>query len=228
MKLVDFPAGRQLAVLDHRARKHDFAAWEKCYLEVLVSHLRPGLVVFDVGAEEGEFTALAASIAGASNVHIMEPAPWIWPNIKAVWDANLSGQPPGGCWPGFISDASTRLPSHFGWPVEAQGPIRTESDFCSLGVQLNIPSASIDDYARARGVWPDIIMMDVEGAEPKVFRGAAEAISRGCVVFAAIHEPHALASHGGSLEGIQTLMGQHGYRGELLGIDHEQHWIWCR
>jgi FkbM family methyltransferase len=228
MRLVDFPAGRQVVVLDHRARRHDFATWEECYIEVLVAHLRPGLVVFDVGAEEGEFTALAAGIVGGPNVHIMEPATWIWPNIKAVWDANLADQPPGGCWAGFIADASTVLPSGFGWPMQTQGPIRTESEFCFLGERPDIPSLTIDDYARIRGIWPDLIMMDVEGAEPKVFRGAAAAIARGCVVFASIHEAHLLARHGGSLEGIQALMGVHGYQGELLGIDHEQHWMWRR
>ena len=228
MRLIDFPAARRLAVLDHRARRHDFKTWEECYIKVLVPHLRPGLVVFDVGAEEGEFTALAASIVGGPNVHIMEPAPWIWPNIKAVWDANLPDQPPGGCWAGFMADVSTVLPSAFGWPMQTQNPIRTESEFCHLGERPDIPSLTIDDYARIRGIWPDVIMMDVEGAEPKVFRGAVAAIARGSTVFASIHEADLLARHGGSLEDIQALMGVHGYQGELLGIDHEQHWVWRR
>jgi FkbM family methyltransferase len=228
MRLIDFPAARRLAVLDHRAHRHDFKTWEECYIKVLVPHLRPGLVVFDVGAEEGEFTALAASIVGGPNVHIMEPAPWIWPNIKAVWDANLPDQPPGGCWAGFMADVSTVLPSAFGWPMQTQNPIRTESEFCHLGERPDIPSLTIDDYARIRGIWPDVIMMDVEGAEPKVFRGAVAAIARGSTVFASIHEADLLARHGGSLEDIQALMGVHGYQGELLGIDHEQHWVWRR
>lgn len=227
MKLVDFPAGRKLHVLEHRARRHDFATWEKCYLEVLAGHLRPGMVVFDVGAEEGEFTALAAGIAGGSNVHIMEPAPWIWPNIRAVWDANLADHP-GGCWAGFVSDVSTILPSDFSWPLETLGPIRMETDFCQLGEQPDIPSLAIDDYCRLRGIWPDVLMMDVEGAEIKVCRGAAAAIARGCIVFASIHEPHQLEFHGGSFEDIQSLMRVNGYEGELLGVDHEQHWLWRR
>ncbi len=229
---VAFPAGRRLRVLAHRAVMHNFAEHERAYLERLAAALCPGMVVYDIGAEEGEFSAFAASIVGGEGVHLFEPVPAIWPNIRALWGANgLAG--PGGCWPGFLAD-STRGASVSrvarGWPRESEGPIRDVSGFAVIHQRPELPSVSLDDYMRLSGTAPDVLMLDVEGAEVLVIAGASEVLRTvRPLVFLSLHPPEFLAEY--TLNGapctrdmLWTMLNDAGYIAEHIETDHEEHW----
>jgi len=230
---VQFPAGRRLRVLAHRAVMHNFAEHERATLERLASAVRPGMVVYDVGAEEGEFSAFAASMVGGEGVHLFEPVPAIWPNIRAVWEANgFAG--PGGCWPGFLADrASGHSVSRVvrGWPRESEGPIRDVSGFAVVHQRPDLPSLSLDDYARLSGTTPDVIMMDVEGAEVLVIAGASEVLRTSRpLVFLSLHPTEFLAEY--RLDGapctqemLWTMLDDAGYVAEHIETDHEAHWL---
>lgn len=237
---VDFPAGRRLRVLEHRSALHVHATWEELYVEALVALLRPGNVVFDIGAEEGESSALIGTLVGGESVHIFEPTPTVWPNIRAVWEANgLAG--PGGTWQGFVSAESrdATLEARCGpgrWPVCSLGPLQPDGRFSVVHERPDIPAITLDEYVARVGIGPDVLAMDVEGAEILVIDGAERVLlEHRPLVFVSIHCHETIARFGPGeavpeQERHQQLvvferMDRVGYVGRWLDTDHEGHWL---
>lgn len=244
---VQFPAGRRLRVLEHRSRIHDFAAWERCYIEALVALLRPGDVVYDVGAEEGEFAALAATIVGGENVHLFEPTPTVWPNIRAVWEAN-GLDAPGGSWQGFAGAElrGGRLVRTWpNWPACATGPLQPDGRFSVVTERPDIDCITLDVYAEVCGIPPSVVLVDVEGAEVLVVEGARETLRTARpLVFVSVHPADWLARFpaperiarqrpgsawhlplGCEQEHLFRAFAEAGYAARWLGTDHEAHWL---
>lgn len=140
--------------------------------------LKPGQVVFDVGANVGQFTLLAAKRVGASGyVHAFEPAPEEYRKLCANVSLN-----------GFSNVLINRVAicDRLGEAV-----LRTAGPglgiYNSLGTPLmssligdiSVPCTTLDCYVEARGVPKvDLLKVDVEGAELGVLRGAAHLLSR--------------------------------------------------
>src|SRR5882724_6033705 len=77
----------QLLLPKHRADRPEWkTGWEVERLDALRASIEPGKLVFDVGAEEGDMSALYA-LWGAQVV-LFEPNERVWPNIRAIWEAN--------------------------------------------------------------------------------------------------------------------------------------------
>lgn len=227
---VRFPAGRTVRILNHRvgANASSPANFEREYLEVLAETLKPGMVVFDVGAEQGEFSAFAAGIVSGENVHLFEPSQTVWANIKAVWKANdLAG--PGGCWPGFVADEpSVRREDAVGpgWPSVADGPLQLDGRFAWIAECPDLPSTTIDRYVERRGVAPSVVMIDVEGAEVLVFRGMRKTLTdHRPIVFASIHPADFLAHLDTKEAELFNIAADAGYRASFISSDHEKHMV---
>jgi FkbM family methyltransferase len=47
----------------------------------------------------------------------------------------------------------------------------------SHAVEVVVPVTSIDTWCREHGIWPDVILLDIEGFEIEALRGAREAIA---------------------------------------------------
>jgi hypothetical protein len=84
----------------HRADRpqwHSPEGWERERLEALRHEIRRQLsaeiqpVVYYAGAEEGEMAALC-QMWGAKVV-LFEPNQKVWPNIRAIWEANDLDRP---------------------------------------------------------------------------------------------------------------------------------------
>lgn len=217
----------ELLLPAHRAARPEWPWWEATRLAAMAHHIGPGDVVFDIGAEEGDFPALWASW-GASVV-LAEPNPRVWPNIRAVFDAN-DLEDPLFCWPGFIGDVDDRgrEPPATGWPLCANGPVIGDHGFCQLGERPDLPTASIDALVIDGVQAPTVVTMDVEGSELHVLRGAREVIDEHRPkVFVSIHEAF-MAHHYGLERGeemVRNLMAGHGYSETYLCTDHEAHWL---
>lgn len=235
--LTPFPAGRELRVLPHRVTRNSkpFVEWERCFIEALVGLLRPGWTVYDVGAEQGEFAALAGSIVGGSRVHLFESSPTSWPSLRAIWDAN--DLTPPRCWHGFAGDVSTPGAAELvrsGWPAAVDGPASEEPEFAFLGERPDIPTITLDDYAEATGCQPSVIMMDVEGSESLVLEGAVRVLRAARpFVFVSIHEPAYYERYGNGQEARFAPQQEHVFRiasgaryvPRFLGYDHEAHYL---
>lgn len=221
---------------EHRAARGDlWDTWEAERMASMAEHLGPGDVVYDVGAEEGDMPGLWAS--WGCDVALFEPNPRVWPNIKAIWDANRF-EHPLGCFVGFCGD-ETRDASierlvgtgwfFYGWPLCADGPLIGDHGFLNLCERPDVPAITIDattNAARGSGALqpPTAITIDVEGSEFQVLSGARKTLmEERPLVWVSIHPAFMRDMYDTHPDQIHSLMAQCGYRGELLADDHEQH-----
>ena len=110
--------------------------------------MEPGMTVYDLGAESGDFTALYRSWVGPSGLVVaVEPSPPYWPSIRQTWEANDFGPPPAW-FSGFVSDVTDLTPpldemadqrenDGTGWPQSSNGPVVPDFGFRHLCQQAD-------------------------------------------------------------------------------------------
>jgi FkbM family methyltransferase len=143
---------------------------------VLQKYLRPGMTVYDIGANIGFFSLLAARLVSATgrvtafeadpeivarlreNVERNQGAP-ISVEDKAVWASSR---------PVFFARADAEIS-----PDRGLGHVIDNAAEKSALSTIRIEAVSVDEYVR-RSAAPDVIKCDVEGAEVEVFRGATK------------------------------------------------------
>jgi FkbM family methyltransferase len=144
--------------------------------QALAEHLHPGMTFYDLGANIGFFSLMAARLVGPEgHVFAFEPDPSIFLRLrqnlakndfrlavveeKAVWCESASV--PFAC-----ADVTQSADRGLGYvstdPVESSNVI-------------HVQSVSLDDYCISHPA-PDFIKCDVEGAEYEVFQGAARTL----------------------------------------------------
>lgn len=225
-----------LLLPEHRAARDSWPTWEKERLAAMHDTIRPGDVVVDIGAEEGDFPGLWAS--WGADVVLFEPNPRVWPNIRAIWEAN-GFRPPLGWFVGFASDETDLNPPHCdvraepvdGWPACAYGPIIGNHGFRHLAEQTDTtPQVTLDDWCAEHGIRPDVLTIDVEGSELRVLRGADRLLYEDHpTVFVSIHTDEVWMDEKYdrvSEPDVTAWMHAHGYSGQHLITDHEMHFVY--
>jgi len=145
---------------------------EPALQELLVQHLRPGMVFYDLGANLGFFTLLAARIVGPKGLVFSfeadpEVAQQLRENVeknglenvrliqKAVWSSTGSVT--------FSRSDQTQSPDR------AWGKVLSITT--STRETVEVPSTALDDFIRVAPP-PNFVKCDVEGAESEVLAGA--------------------------------------------------------
>lgn len=216
------------------------SSWETPRFNHMEKHLRPGMTLFDIGAENGSMSAIYSRfVGGGENMVLFEPVPVMWPNIKATWEANGVAKP-RATYCGFVNDRSWVSDYHAhplgtrdGWPECAYDDKlldATKFMYPSEHGHLN-DSTTIDEFVVNTGTKPDALTMDVEGYEPSVIAGAVVTIrAYRPMIWVSIHDPafngnNILLKYTGSdriNEMNQTLLDA-GYGIEHIHTDHERH-----
>lgn len=223
-----------LKLPEHRAARPVWPWWEATRLACMHHYLgQGGHVVWDVGAEEGDFPALWAS--WGNRVAMWEPNDRVWPNIKAIWEANDLPEPEL-CFAGFAAATACTEGLRFtpGWPESADGPVIGDHGFANLCERPDIPRVRLDDVQRlaakrGRGIAaPTAISIDVEGAELEVLLGAHETLMRHRpLVWVSVHPEFMQRMYHRAPEELHRYMADCGYERTYLGSDHEEHhWYW--
>ena len=206
-----------------------FACWERHRFHSMRANLSRGNILFDVGTEQGWCTLIYASIVGPENMVLIEPTKEFWPNIKATWDRNYFQVPPLACYDGLLSDITNTETTVFEpWPAAADGDLIDRNKYQYIhDHDAEIPQITLDDLVDRSGVIPDAITIDVEGAELKVLRGAADTLTEHRpLVWASLHPDLLYRDYGTSVDDVHLFMDSLGYQPTFLGQDHEQHWLY--
>lgn len=221
-----------LAMPDFRVEFHaERPKWELGRLADAFDRLRPGMRVFDVGAEHGDFTALYRTWVGPDVIPV-EPSTPYWPCMRHTFEANNMGPPPAW-FAGFAADTTARLGVDYGengWPSMADGAVRADPGFQHLAQGDHLARITLDDLSRLVGL-PDVIMMDIEGAEWHALLGCRDLLRyKPVLAYISVHEPTMLDWYGKTLEDLHVLMDDVGYTGELLPGhgEIETFWLYTR
>jgi FkbM family methyltransferase len=138
--------------------------------EALQQHLRAGMTFYDVGANIGFFSLLAARLVGKEGrVVAFEADPEISARLREHVERNAFGRitvEEKAVWsePRTVffarTDPATSPDRGLGHVVSSGG-----------GNTIEVSAESLDDFTRIQPL-PDFLKCDVEGAEVEVFRGA--------------------------------------------------------
>lgn len=237
----------------HRSVRPEWeTGWERERLDSMHEHLtrlvndrfstlaeRP--LIIDVGVEEGDLTALYSQ--WGCDVVMVEPNPRVWPNVRAIWQAN-NLRMPLATWVGFAGDLPTRgsmdwgrhyVEAEDGWPMCAHGPVIGDHAFLHLAQHAHmVPTTTLDELMR---MWPahdeparrkvDAITMDVEGSELRVLRGAREILTQDRpLVWVSVHTDDQWMAENYAQDrraDIDAYMAEYAYTPTLLAVDHEEH-----
>jgi FkbM family methyltransferase len=174
------PGGEVVRVLP----KYRSATWNLDEYRAFRSVVGPGTIVLDVGASVGSYSMLFGQWTGRrGRVYAFEPAP----EIRAVLERHVALNDLDGIVvpvAAAASDANGR--STFVTP----GP-HGISRLAAAGefAPLTVDTITIDEFCKREAVKPDLIKIDVEGAELAVLRGARDTLRtrRDVAVFVELH-----------------------------------------
>ena len=183
---------------------------------VLQKYLRPGMTVYDIGANIGFFSLLAARLVGATGrVAAFEADPEIAARLRENVTRN-QGAPIGveekAVWssssPVFFARANAEVS-----PDRGLGHVIDNDADKSAPSTIRVEAVSVDDYV-SKSEAPNFMKCDVEGAEVEVFRGANKLLNE--------RRPFILCEMHGD-KNRQTLLEMFenlGYRCEPCGENH--------
>jgi len=158
-------------------------AYEAKTLAAYRSKLKPGAVVFDIGANVGAHTLHFAKLVGASgHVHAFEPTDFACAKLRANLALNPTLGPRVTVNQAFlVGKQQEPIPAEVcsSWPVDS---VEREVDAGHLGQRKSISHAeslTTDEYIRrTRLDRLDFIKIDVDGHEPTVLEGCRETLRR--------------------------------------------------
>jgi len=185
---------------------------------LMINVLKKGDVVFDVGANCGYFSVLAASLVGPrGHIVAMEPAPSCLARLKANLQRNTLANV--SVVEKVVTDRAGEAIFHLNrdnsgghalWnPGEWPDNNLTRANPASLSVAATTLDAEWKSGGQAI---PKLIKIDTEGAEERVLRGARELVSACKVPFvvAELHE-FGLQKLGSTQASLRALMENFGY-----------------
>lgn len=223
-----------LLLPEHRAARPEWPWWEATRLAAMSHFIKPGDVVYDIGAEEGDFPALFAS--WGADVVLVEPNPRVWSNIKAIFLANHLHNHVLGAYVGFASDQCADatngefpwmdgIVKRWHWPECANGPLIADHGFRHLAQETDTtPQITIDTLALEIGHPPDHITIDIEGSELQALRGALRCmIDHRPYVWCSVHPDTMNDFYCEDPQAVYDLMDAMDYKRVFLTFDHESH-----
>lgn len=188
---------------------HNYEAEAAAYLS---QRVKPGMVSFDVGANVGAYVLqLAHWSAPGGQVIAFEPNSGArevlarhiaWNGIESrvtVAPLAVSAQPGENVLYAEGADGMSRL-------AEANRGLRGNA------VEVVVPVTSIDTWCREHGIWPDVLLLDIEGFEIEALRGAREAIARKRPILVVEMHPNVWNSSNASRPEAEQLLAELGLR----------------
>lgn len=191
---------------------------EQPVLTDLLGELQSGDVFFDIGANFGLYTCLAASVANPDDVYAVEPYPPNPPRIRRNHELNGTPGVP------IVEKAFTDFDGEIAFdPPDQELAIKTMSRIRpSESDGYTVDAVKGDTFCADEEVSePNVIKIDVEGAEAKVLEGFQETIAgSSCrAIYCEIHTDEdgiSVSDYGASEADIESLLTDCGFNIETL------------
>lgn len=183
--------------------------YEAEFAAAVAAAVRPGAVCHDIGGWHGYFAAIMAA-NGAAAVHVFEPLPGNADRIARLAALNpkaeihLHRMAVGD----RDGEVELRLMPESSMAKLADSPFQPEM---TAAEAIRVPLTRLDTLVAAGAVPPpDLIKLDIEGAELMALRGALDVLGRHRpVIFAEVHSAALLAD-------CERLLAAAGYRIERI------------
>lgn len=157
-----------------------YGFWEEGLTRMMLEYMRPGMVLYDVGAHFGYFSLLGSHLVGATgHVHSFEPITSTFKvlqsnvaqchNVQAnnlavfshrttitMYDYGLAHSGFNSAYKGRMGELLNRKLRPYGRQVQA---------------------ISLDEYMEQTGSRPDFVKLDAEGAENEIFQGMGKLLT---------------------------------------------------
>ena len=181
---------------------------EEAIQEALAARVRPGFVVYDVGAHVGFFTLLASRLVGDSGlVYAIEPRPDNLERLRRNVEANGARN---------VEVVAVAASDREGDAAFIMGGSTLEGRLAAGAERsaASVRTATIDALVRDGMTPPDVIKIDVEGAEGAVIRGASRTIDvRRPILLLEVH------SRDAGQEVIEAMPCRYTFRDFATGIE---------
>lgn len=174
--------------------------YERFAQRIFVEHIRPGSVVYDVGANAGFFTLLASKLAGAPGaVYAFEPLEHNLRYLREHLRLNCTDN---------VQVVPMAVSDQIG-PVRFAAAHNPAMGGLAASGEIEVQSTTLDALASMLAP-PSFIKMDIEGAEHAALSGAVELLRRA-------HPVILLSEHGWEQhERCGRLLERLGYEVKLL------------
>ena len=188
-------------------------SWNPQEYHAFRAAVRPGAIVFDVGANVGAYTLMFATWAGpGGRVFAFEPAAEARAGLATHLALNRLSE--------RVVVIDTAVAAAAGRASFAVHPSGGGSSLAIGSLKdaaiVTVATDSIDHICETRGVRPDVIKIDVEGAELDVLKGARRTLAQpGVEVFVEFH-PAVWAVSGIGRTDIERELDSQGYVVEPL------------
>lgn len=215
---------------DHRAAREQWkTGWEVERIEEMLDTIKPSDIVFDIGTEEGDISALIAKYAKCQMV-LIEPNDRVVPCIKEIWAANLL-PPPLDFFRGFFSHKTSPgfHRKHVDPSLSTKMEMMADHGFKQLYENYpDVPQITLDQYCEETGIYPDVITMDVEGSEGRILRGAEKVLrEKRPIVFCSLHPEFLYIHYDEWVTPLLRFVDECGYTHRMIEYDyHELHMVW--
>ena len=205
---VHAPKEKIFAKTLYKLKKRQF---EPLTIKIFQQVLSPGMTVLDIGANLGVYTLLAASRVGPTGkVFAFEPDPYVYPwLVRNIQINNLEDR---------VNAIQKAVASREGkailFSTHGSGRsslFRNRNYERERGEKLEIETIALDIFCD-KDLIPDIIKIDVEGAEIEVLKGAKEVIARTSNIYLFIEcAPRALREAGYSPNDLIDILRDMGF-----------------
>lgn len=238
MELTLINGKYELWLPEHRAMRPEWkTGWEVERIESMLSVLKKGDLVLDIGTEEGDISALLAQ--KTNNIIMFEPNEKVWPNILSIFrNPENKLNDPLGVFVGFASNKTDfkgkqqhevmttngEVGHAISYPDCAYGELIGNHGFKELIDAGQIPEIKIDDFMHDINRTVKLITIDVEGSEFEVIKGATNLVKEDKpYIFISVHPEFMFRMFGQYTAELVKYITDLGYTQEVLAFDHEFH-----
>ncbi|MBW8041935.1 MAG: FkbM family methyltransferase [Planctomycetes bacterium] len=206
-----------LYIFGSRYDRFDQRVYEPSFYQPFVQRIREGMTVFDIGAHIGLFTLGAAKRVGKEGqVYAFEPSP---ETVKILErHISLNGwQDRIELVTAVVSDVNGIVPFYtYGLSMAASlgrenVEVLNPEYLDTPARKIDVTAITLDQFCMDRDIFPDILKIDVEGAELMVLRGAKNLLLNNQITILCEIHPKQMKNCGSSLQELTEYLDSFGY-----------------